>query len=526
MGAMALLIGTGSVLPFYASKAWVYHETTLWGVAFTLAAFAALLGHLHDRRWRSLVLAGVLALAAMLTRGSVGIAPAVAIGVVAAGEVVGLVRRRDGADDTGAGNGRRARAAALVVAALLPFAAFAAVNLIKFHTPLSLPLDRQVITSFDGRGGASRRAALADNGGTLFGVKFLPTTILHYSRPDALGLQRAFPWVRFPGPARTVGPVTFDVIDPAASVPATTPALALLAGFGLVGIARRRALRPLVPLIVGAAAGAMTVLAFGFIAHRYLGDIFPLVVVPALAALAVAPTLRRPRWPAIGALGVLAVLAAWSVWVNTALTLDYQRFTSPNADDDARAALVRAQVAIGPRSAFDVRRSGLDPGPVGPDGQFVIVGDCDGLYRSNGEIWAPVERTPRTGHFRFRATFAEAPAGTVRQVMTAPGAPAMVPISLRWLDDGWARFETVDLLKLRNVGKPFAVAGEGSRSVDVIIDPRTTEVTAWVDGERVLDTKYQFLVHEQHELVAGWAVEVAPDPPPTPACRQLVGDSS
>jgi hypothetical protein len=270
VGATAIVIGTGSVLLYLGSRSIVYHETTLWAVALSLAAYAALLGHLVDRRWRSLALATALAVAAMLTRGSVGLGPPVALGLVALGELVGVVRRRPDAT--------RRTAAALCVAAFLPLAAFSTVNMIKFKTLWSLPVDRQVVTGQDSQDGASRRAALADNGGSLFGLKFIPTTLVHYARPDAVDLQRPFPWVRFPERVDVLGNVTFDTIDPASSVTSTMPALVALGALGLYGVARRRALRPLVPLLGGATVGVVTVLTIAFIAHR--------------------PWWPWPRWPA------------------------------------------------------------------------------------------------------------------------------------------------------------------------------------------------------------------------------------
>jgi hypothetical protein len=296
------------------------------------------------------------------------------------------------------------------------------------------------------------------------------------------------------------------------------PALVLLGILGLVGVVRRRALRPLVPLLGGAAAGALTVLTIAFIAHRYLGDIFPLVVVAALAGLALAPTLRPRRSWGVAGIVAVAVLGVWSVWVNPALSLDYQRFSSPNADIDGRAALVRWQARLSPRSAFDVRR-GDDPGPAGPEGAFFVVGDCDGLYRSDGELWAPVERTPRTGRFVGQAVLAAGAAGTTAPVVTAPSGEA--PVVLRHLDGGRARFEVTDHRGLHVEGP--AVTLDGARhTVEVVVDPRSTEAVVTVDGTRALDAFYLALPGEPLTLGTGWATWT-PQETATPACRRLIG---
>jgi hypothetical protein len=538
----AFVVGAGSIVVFFSSRAIVYHETTLWAVALSLAAYAALLGWMHDRRSRSLALATLLAVLAMLTRGSVGVGPGIALGLLAAGALVDLVRGRgrsrppgepteptDDLDAEVAAGRPSARPDAglvrrfvlLAVAALLPFAAFSAINVVKFRSLWALPLDRQAVTSADSLDGAARRAALADNGGSLFGAKFVPTTALAYVRPDGLGLQRAFPFVRFPDRAQPVGHVTFDTIDPAASATATMPALVVLGALGLVGVVRRRELRPLVPLLGGATAGALTVLTIGFIAHRYVGDLFPLIAVAELAGLALAPTLRPPRALAIAAVALVGVLGLWSVWVNVALALDYQRFSSPNADIDGRAAMVAWQVHLSPREAFDVRR-GDDPGPAGPEGSLFVVGDCDGLYRSDGELWAPVERTPGAGHVRLRATLSpRAGSGEAVPVLAAPGLPAGVPLVLRRLDGGRARFEATDRRGLHLDGEPFELDGQ-AHVVDLVVDPRSTEVIVTLDDRRVIDGFYLALPGEPLTVGSDWATGVEHLDTPTPACDQLV----
>jgi hypothetical protein len=521
VASAAFVMGTGSVLLFLGSRAIVYHETTLWAVALTIAGFAALVGHLRDGRIRSLAVTTFLAVAAMLTRGSVGVGPGVALGLVTVAQAYRFVRAGRGAD--GADRPDRPswkRVAALGVATLLPFAAFSAINLLKFRSLWSLPLDRQAVTSAESLDGAARRAALADNDGSMFGFKFVPTTALQYGRPDGIGLQRAFPWIRFPGRAPPVGSVTFDTIDPAASATPTMIGLVALGALGLAGIVRRRELRALVPVLGGAAAGALTVLTIAYIAHRYVGDLFPLVAVAALAGLAWVPTLRPPRWQALAGTAGLAVLGAFSVWANLALSLDFQRFGSPNGDVAGRAVLVGWQVAVSGPSAFDVQRSPRDLPPPGPDGTFAVIGDCGGLYRSTGDEWTPVERTPATGLFRYRATFASGPPGVV-PVLRATDPTADAPLVLRRLDDGQVRFETTDRAGTHVTGTSFAPGGE-PHDVELVVDARTTEVAVTVDGDRVLQAHYSLLPADPLAPQREWAATLDPQPTSAEVCRQLV----
>ena len=66
-----------------------------------------------------------------------------------------------------------------------------------------------------------RRRALDANGGSYFGLQYLPTTLWHSLRPDALGRAPMFPWVTFPRFRTTVfGTAVIDMLDVSSSVPA------------------------------------------------------------------------------------------------------------------------------------------------------------------------------------------------------------------------------------------------------------------------------------------------------------------
>ena len=157
-------------------------------------------------------------------------------------------------------------------------------NEVKFDAPFSIPVTRQVFSLEN----AHRQAVLASNGGSLFGLKFLPTNLLQFVRPDALDVTRLFPWIFFPGKALVLGNLLYDSRDWTSSIPACMPVIFILSLVGLFVVYRPRtsampgvaALR--IPL-VGAAAGTFGILTIAFIAQRYLADAMPLLVLSALA---------------------------------------------------------------------------------------------------------------------------------------------------------------------------------------------------------------------------------------------------
>jgi hypothetical protein len=199
------------------------------------------------------------------------------------------------------------------------------VNYAKFGTMFSVPYSKQVYTAFS----ADRRAMLQANGGSVFGLKFVPTTLLQYARPDALRMQSSFPFVTFPSRGPLIGHVVFDVRDIATSVPASMPLYTLLAVIGLIAIVRN--VSRLRVIAVGAAAGIVPVIAIGAIANRYLADFIPLLVVASVGGLHV--VLRRAQGTSrtrlrLGAT-VFLILAAFSVWANYGLADVYQQSWNP-----------------------------------------------------------------------------------------------------------------------------------------------------------------------------------------------------
>lgn len=488
--------GTGTVLLFPASRLLVYHEAILWGVAFSLLAYDRILVLVLRPAARDLALASLAATAAFLTRASVGLGPVVALAVVAVVAGIQHLRTRRWSVPT-------VLAAGAAVA--VPVVAFVSVNVVKFETPYSLPLDRQVFSRFD----ENRQAALRDNGGSLFGPAFVPTTLTHYARPDGLRVTSRFPYVQFPDGADVIGDVTFDTIDRAGSVPATMPAATVLAVVGAVTVVRRRTSRSLLPALAGAVAGASTVLTIGFVAHRYLGDAVPLVLLLALVGL---HRLTATRW-----LAAVVPLALASVVVNLGLALLYQRAYSDNIEPPARAEFLGWQDRWSPGGLEDttVRGDILSP-PV--DGDVFVVGPCAGVYWSDGERWHAAERTPATGRLRVRTI--------LRPGVVATDEASGLRVLLERGDDGDDGGHDGDRLVLvapegrRFEGKPLRPS-ELRRPVDLdlAVDRRSAEATAHVDGRLVLD--WSFLLLPDVRLTVPAGTPATPLPTPTPLCDQL-----
>jgi hypothetical protein len=402
----ALALGAGSVVLYLAATPAVYQETELWGAALALAAFGAIVAVVERATVARALWAGLLATLAVNTRVSVGLGPIVALAALTVAAGAGLLASRGRAAAFVAsfapkGPPRRALAAALAVAALVPLAASAAVNQAKFDRPFGLPMDKQVATRLD----ANRRAALAANDGTIFGPQFIPTTLLAATRPDAVGSLRAFPFVGLPAHLpHVVGDVRFDTLQRSLSAPTSMPMLCVLTLIALVGLARRARLRPLLAVLVAAAAGYLGALTIAYVTTRYLADLLPFLALGALAGLQLLLARGTPARALLAGAGVL-VLAG--LVTNAATGLVDQRLVSPLSSEPERAAFVKAQDGVdrflGRRPA-GLRTSGRLPATApGRAGDLLVLGRCDGLYAvSSFGRWLSVERTPATGYHVLR----------------------------------------------------------------------------------------------------------------------------
>ena len=499
MGGYLFLVATGSVMLFLASRAFVYHETELWGAALALAAYDAILGALLEPSRRWIILAGLWSTAAFLTRATVGAGPLVALGIILAVVLLRrLAGRRLGTPARWLAAPDRLGSPSLVwwlaAAIAVPVVVYAYVNYSRFGSFFALPLDDQVYSQFN----PARRRALADNGGSLFGLKFLPTQLLQLVRPDGLRFDSLFPWITFPRPATVLGGVTFDTRDWASSIPATMPALTVLGGTGIVVLVRRAGAAAVRAPLIGAVCGGLATLTIAFVANRYMSDLLPAIVLASLvglhAFLGIAQRVPRAAWTRILAVIVL-VFAVISLWVNFALAFSYQRALFPQ-DASERAGFIGFQQDVdelipgGPRGNVQF---GRELPARGSRGEMFVVGDCRGLYWSDSREWFAVERANGAGHFRLRVRFPDAAAGEEALIGIGAGSDQNV-LQLRALPDHRARFVLLSRVAPQPlVSAPQRIEPGRAYSLDVIIDNRTGLVRVTLDGHSVLD-EITFLV--------------------------------
>ncbi len=438
--------------PALALTGWVsvYHETELWAAAFAVwaAVGAARLLVAPDRN--AALLTGGAVIAALLTRASVGIG--IAVGV---GGLMLLMRR-----------GRRVsyeHATIVIGSCILGFGVHVTVNAAKFGSLLGLPADRQVLTLQD----PERAAWFAGNNGSFFGLRFAPTTLVHYLRPDTIRFERLLPFVRFGPLATDRGSYPMETITPSASLTAAATLLFLTALMGIVAILRRRDWSWLC-LVVGAAVAAVPTFTIAFIGNRYLVDMLPVLIFPAAVAFA---TVDLPGGTGVRRVARIALVGGvvWGAWVNTALAVWTAELKNPGFTewryriDD----LVFGSPAPGLRLVAD--------GPVGRDGEVALAVDgeaCTGVYIAEQGRWVPLERA--NGERRLTGMIAPA-AATTTAIATGAG----------WQIDLVATDSDVRAVVRRGAetidGTPVAWSG-GPVEIEVVADPLVPELSVTVDG--------------------------------------------
>lgn len=483
------LIAGGAVLAtpiiYLSSRTAVYHEAELWGAAAGLAGIDAVLRWWRDPTKNHLVWATAIAVFALSCRPTTGAAPTVALGLFA---LIMLWRRQK-------------QVIWVLAATALPLLVFALVNWLRFGTLFGVPFDKQVFSEFD----PYRQAMLADNNNSFFGLKFLPTNLVHYFSPTSIGFQRLFPFVDWGKPATVIGDVTFDTVDRSSSFLLCAP---IWFGLGVIGfwwsIAKDKSREWLV-LIVASALPLFSTLTIAYVAQRYLSDFVPLFIVMALPGFLIffrwlatqQKTIRR-----IG-LAVFGVIAFLGFWIQIGLTLQARAF------EYANDRLAGEQFASFQYGLDDLFFGGAPPrvllvdGPELPAvvrppdtndivyGTMSIVGACDGLYRFDGFAWSPIE---------WNAT-AEQDAGykkVLRGSITEDnqfiaGGPANQAWNLRAkrVDSGSERFQLVFTNSQGEVTTSEELTLPPGSTYTVIADPSWGLLQVFVNGERKIEAFFR-----------------------------------
>ena len=166
---------------------------------------------------------------------------------------------------------------------------------------------------------------------------------------------------------------------------------------GVVAVVRRRLPACWGIVLLAAAAAVAPTLAIAFIAQRYLADFVPGLVVGASVGVPVVvawigASARRARW----SLAVGGTLLVIGLTVNAGLALLARNvYLLPTTEERREfvAAQYRLHGALGggrPPSVVELDELGVPAA----DGTIAILGDCDGIYRSDGTEWVPLELRP------------------------------------------------------------------------------------------------------------------------------------
>ncbi len=361
------LVAAVAVSPALFLTGWVsvYHETELWAATLAVWAMVGALRFAEEPTRRNAVLTGGMVVAAVLTRATVGIG--IAVGVII---VVLSVRRRAPATSTG-----------VLAACIGGMGVHMALNVARFGTVLSLPATDQVLTLQN----PTRAAWFAGNNGSFFGLRFLPTTLVQYLRPDTIRFERLLPFIRFGPPAADLSSYPVESNTPASSLTATATLLVIAAAIGLVVLIRGRAWHWLA-LVGGGALASAPSFAIGFIANRYLVDMLPLLIVaaaPGIAAVALPAARGARRLLAVG----VGALVLFGLWSNVALATWTQNIKEPgfvalryDVDDllfgDPAPGLMEVEAGD----------------PVPRDGVIGLDPDCAGVYVAEQGRWVALER--------------------------------------------------------------------------------------------------------------------------------------
>jgi hypothetical protein len=389
-GILIFSILAGSVLVFLASTPDAYSEDEAWSVALTCCSLFALLGVVERPSLGRVTIAGLFVLLTNLTRGPTGYACILGTMGLAAWFAIGR-----------AGSERRRWALPVFLAGFVGLVAGCAIDLAKFDLIFGYPASEQeVFKAF----GFNRI-----NGGRQFSVRFLPSTLQAYAFPGNLRITPVFPYLTLPEiPTHLIAHTKLFTRGNTASVIGSMP---LLFGAGLWGVIstflphRPMVVRSLRILLLAAAASAGAMMLFGLILERYVGDFMPLLVLASMVGMVdiwrrLDCRRRGARILVPAVIGVLA-LVGFVASVGIAIT-PQDNWTQTQTDHYVQFEQAVSNVTGHPLSHDVVRGSSL-PANAPPMGQLFIVGNCRGLYISDGEgvafptishVWRPVELAP------------------------------------------------------------------------------------------------------------------------------------
>ncbi|MEI7624341.1 MAG: hypothetical protein WCJ88_12360 [Actinomycetes bacterium] len=313
---VVLLLGPGSILTFL-TKPTLYHEAIVWMIAFLLVA----MNFVH--RWvmtpRNIYL-GIAAVAAILSAGArQSSVPAAAVLGIGAGIVLFRDRYR-----------RSPSRSELTLASLLaigPGFVSSAILWLKFGSP-TLPF--KYYNSYQSE---QFQRILALNDGNIVSLRFLPTALANYLRPDSLGYSLTSPWVKEQLPLVRGPNYLWPIqpgglyVEPFVSL-TNSMTIPLLFTVGLIGLKLFRGIdmssqerRSSTILLLAAASCSIAPLMLWGLSARYNGDFYPLMVIGTIFAMAHGTRWLMQRGVAfVIVAGVLGLLAVGSFYSHLQLT--------------------------------------------------------------------------------------------------------------------------------------------------------------------------------------------------------------
>jgi hypothetical protein len=489
-GAFGVLIATimgGTIWMLLASTPFVFNEDIAWSICLTVGSIFALLGVIERPSWGRVVGSGLLILCANLDRATTGWACAVGAGLIAVWFFLGF-------------GGRENRRWFLPVlgAGLVPLAVGCVVNYSKFGVFFGVSNVDQVWTHVN----AYRRKFLAAHHNAEEGTVFVPTNLLTYFRPDGLHLSSVFPFITLPStPPSAVHGVLFDRLYRTASLTASTPLLVLLSIWGLITAFRPKPIgrvgKTRLVLLAAGSAGAALML-WGYIAPRYLGDFVPFLVLASAVAMGdiFYRLERRTRPLRIAAVSAIAILAFFSIAANVGMAVvPNEEWVSSQLLSFVQAQKAFSDITGHPLEGNVVRANALPPWAAA--GQLDVIGNCNGLYISNGEKYytVPSQQYTRTtwmtvqlGH-EFQHTF--------RMTVRSPRSGETETIALVHAGSYSITVSAVPMTNRHLVGLTFAthqdgkvvrsyeskLASDSTHTVVVTTDPVKHLLEVTLDGE-------------------------------------------
>jgi hypothetical protein len=330
--AFVILVGLGSTNIFLACRAFVYHESLMWGAALGLLFYYLIIRYCISPNTLTLFAASAVSLLCVLARSTIGMGTLVTSALLALALAFSnktlwptVPAQNTPAEPSPGGQAvTRVRtkwdAAVLGVGILCALSLYMLINYLKFGTTLDGVPIRYHIAFLEN----PRILKQIDN--KCFHLENLPFNIYSYLIRPGFSTSSTFPWLR--PSERHVWPSVTKVLgcEPMISLPVCMPVFCILSIAGLYSttVGRFTGTRLVLIPVLGALAAGFPMLCATGVTQRYLHDLFPFLVLASTFGLSSILSLPAARHR-LGAGLVLFPLLCASIYINFAFSLYYQR---------------------------------------------------------------------------------------------------------------------------------------------------------------------------------------------------------